>query len=200
MKNYWTFNKFLAFIAKCFPEICFHFLSCGYYGQLTELLSYVRFELANFWYKVETFDSRERENYLNSSNIRWIQRFSNYKKALEQLEDAVVLYRTRPLSPLEEQGLIQGFEYTYELAWNTLKDFLQEQGNSAVYGPRDAIQEAFKSGLIVDGELWMAMFKDRNKTSYTYNRATAVEIVQAIISSYFGLFQTLKTTLEQLIL
>src|ERR1700733_12469112 len=88
-------------------------------------------------------------------NVRWKQRFSNYKKALAQLKEGVELTEQRSLSRLEEQGLIQGFEYTYELAWNTLKDFLQDQGNQLIYGARDAIQEAFKVGLILDGDKWM---------------------------------------------
>jgi len=125
-------------------------------------------------------------------NIRWKQRFSNYKKALVQLKEAVDLANKRPLSRLEEQGLIQGFEYTYELAWNTLKDFLQDQGNQNIYGSRDAIQEAFRLGLIQDGDKWMEMFKDRNKTSHTYNDQTAKEIANAVINTYFSLFSALE--------
>lgn len=125
-------------------------------------------------------------------NIRWKQRFSNFKKALIQLREGVELANQRSLSRLEEQGLIQGFEYTYELAWNTLKDFLLEQGNESVYGARDAIQESFKVGLISDGDLWMEMFKDRNKTSHTYNRQTAKEISNAILNTYFKLFNSLE--------
>lgn len=131
-------------------------------------------------------------------NIRWLQRFSNYKKALAQLDEALEITQQRTLSKLEEQGLIQGFEYTYELAWNTLKDFLQDQGNQNVYGSRDAIREAFKVGLIVDGEGWMAMFQDRNKTAHTYNKQTADEIASAICNTYHGLFKALAIRFEEL--
>lgn len=120
-----------------------------------------------------------------------MQRFANFKKALAQLTEGIELANQRALSRLEEQGLIQDFEYTYELAWNTIKDFLQEQGNQSVYGARDAIQEAFKVGLIQDGDLWMEMFKDRNKTSHTYNSQTAREIAEAIRQTYFVLFNAL---------
>lgn len=136
---------------------------------------------------------------MEKKNIRWIQRFSNYKKALLELREAVELGRKRPLSKLEEQGLIQGFEYTYELAWNTLKDFLQNRGNSTIYGSRDAIQEAFKLGLIVDGESWMEMYKDRNRTSHTYNKQTADEIAKAINKTYYELFVKLERKLSEMI-
>lgn len=59
----------------------------------------------------------------NPEDMRWMQRLANYRKALTQLENAVTLANTRPLSNLEKQGLVQAFEYTYELAWNTIKDF-----------------------------------------------------------------------------
>ncbi len=117
-------------------------------------------------------------------DIRWTQRFDNYGKALVQLTDAVQLAGERKLSRLEEQGLIQAFEYTHELAWNTLKDFLNEKGNSEIYGSKDATREAFRYGLIQDGEIWMDMIKSRNNTSHTYNEETADRIVKAILLDY----------------
>jgi hypothetical protein len=75
---------------------------------------------------------------MEKSDIRWIQRFENYIKAFSQLEEAILLANKRPLSNLEEQGLIQAFEYTHELAWKTLKDFLNYQGNQEIYGSKDA--------------------------------------------------------------
>lgn len=129
-------------------------------------------------------------------NIRWIQRFSNYKKALAQLEEAILLNQKRKLSKLEEQGLIQAFKFTYELALKILKDFLQEQGNQNIYGSRDAIQEAFKVGFISNGEDWMEMFRDRNKTSHAYNQQTADEIANAIYRTYFKLLKALDLKME----
>ena len=97
-------------------------------------------------------------------DIRWIQRFNHFTKALSQLRDAVELAQKRPLSKLEAQGLIQAFEFTHELAWNTLKDFLEERGVQNLYGSRDATREAFKTGLIENGEAWMNMIQSRNLT------------------------------------
>jgi nucleotidyltransferase substrate binding protein (TIGR01987 family) len=99
-------------------------------------------------------------------DIRWEQRFSNYRKALGQLEKFV---SKDELSELEEQGLIKAFEYTFELAWNTLKDYLEYQSILNVSGSRDAIREAYKINLIGDGEEWMNMIVSRNLTSHSYN-------------------------------
>ncbi len=129
---------------------------------------------------------------------RWTQRADNFARALAQLREAVELAGTRELSKLEAQGLIQGFEYTHELAWNTLRDFLVEQGRAGLYGSKDTTRTAFKAGLIKEGENWMAMIRSRNLTSHTYNEDTAKQIVTAIIDTYFTEFQALQTKLEQL--
>src|ERR1700720_3970323 len=101
-------------------------------------------------------------------DIRWLQRLSSYHKALNQLEEAVELSKKRTLSKLEKQGLIQCFEYTHELAWKTLKDFLESQAIVEVFGSRDAIREAFKLEIITNGEVWMSMIKSRNQTFHMY--------------------------------
>lgn len=131
-------------------------------------------------------------------DIRWIQRFSNFNKALKQLKDAVELSYERELSQLEQQGLIQAFECTHELAWNTLKDFLVDRGNKDIYGSRDATRKAFSLGLIENGEPWMDMIKSRNLSSHTYNEATAEEIVNAIKENYLNQFSILQTRLNEL--
>ena len=122
----------------------------------------------------------------NKKDIRWEQRFSNYQKALAQLQKFI---DKGELSDLEEQGLIKAFEYTYELAWNTLKDFLEYKGQTDIYGSRDAIRKAFQLGLIKDGEDWMDMLKSRNMTSHTYNEETAKEICEAVTKRYYPLFK-----------
>lgn len=128
-----------------------------------------------------------------NKDIRWVQRFRNFNKAFSQLKKFI---DKKNLNELEEQGLIKSFEYTYELGWNTLKDYFEYQGNTNINGSRDAINEAFSSGLIKDGEGWMDMFKDRNRTYHTYNEATAKEIVYKIFNNYFNLFTSLREQME----
>ncbi len=133
-----------------------------------------------------------------AQDVRWVQRFEHFMKAFSQLKEAVELAQRRHISKLEEQGLIQAFEYTHELAWNTLKDFLDARGVRKLYGSRDATREAFKIGLIENGEAWMEMIKSRNLTSHSYDEAVASEIVSAILGSYFAEFEALKATLAGL--
>ncbi len=128
-------------------------------------------------------------------DIRWKQRFSNFLKAYSQLKKFI---DKGILNEFEEQGLIQSFEYTFELAWNLLKDYLEYEGNQNINGSRSAIAESFKIGLISDGEGWMELFKDRNKTSHTYNEDTAKEIIKHIYELAFPLFTNLKSKFESM--
>ncbi|SMG46034.1 nucleotidyltransferase substrate binding protein, HI0074 family [Marivirga sericea] len=136
---------------------------------------------------------------MGDKDIRWIQRFSNFNKAFSQLEKAVQLSEERELTDLEEQGLIQLFECNHELAWQCLKDFIQEKGNSPIYGSKDATREAFQLELISDGEGWMEMIKSRNESSNAYNSATAETIAKNIKGKYFTLFQDFKLKMKGLI-
>jgi nucleotidyltransferase substrate binding protein (TIGR01987 family) len=124
-----------------------------------------------------------------NQDIRWIQRFDNFKRAFARLADAAAQAKQRKLSELEEQGLIQAFEFTHELAWNTLKDFLEARGTKGkIYGSRDATREAFATDLIENGEAWMKMIEHRNETSHTYNQKIAAAIVEAILTRYVAEF------------
>lgn len=127
---------------------------------------------------------------MSDQDIRWEQRFANFNRAFDKLQKAVQTATKNPkkLSELEKEGMIQRFEYTHELAWNVMKDYLLYQGYTEIGGSRDATREAFKINLIGDGEGWMDMIKSRNLTTHTYNEDTAEEIYQKIIRTYYPLF------------
>lgn len=127
-------------------------------------------------------------------DIRWKQRFDNYLNALQTLDEAAALAETRALSRLEQQGLIQSFEFTHELAWNVLKDYLTHQGIAGLIGSRDATRSAFQNGLIEDGEDWMQMISDRNLSSHTYDQSTAQAIADRILARYYPAFSRLAAT------
>mgnify|MGYP001553081664 CR=1 FL=1 len=134
-------------------------------------------------------------------DVRWRQRFQSFGKAFAQLSAAADLASQRKLSDLEQQGLIQAFEFTHELAWNTLKDFLESRGAANLYGSKDATREAFAKGLIGNGDEWMAMIQARNRSSHTYNEKTAHEVAAAILASFvpeFSLFRAKFAGLETL--
>jgi nucleotidyltransferase substrate binding protein (TIGR01987 family) len=129
------------------------------------------------------------------NDIRWKQRFYNYQKALIQLTKFI---EKGELSELEEQGIIKAFEYTYELAWNVIKDYYEEQGEVSIQGSRDALRLAFQRGLITDGDNWMKMIKSRIASVHTYNLEIAQQINQDIHDIYFQLFIELKEKMESL--
>lgn len=124
-------------------------------------------------------------------DIRWKQRLTNYTKAFQSLTEAVELSQQRELSTLEQQGLIQSFEFTHELAWKMLKDYLEYQGVSNIVGSRDASRIAFQNALIQDGEIWMQMIAARNQTSHTYNLKVAQSVVESILSRFYPAFNQL---------
>ena len=127
-----------------------------------------------------------------TQDIRWKQRFENFQRALKQLSLAMDLKAQRPLSDLEQQGLIQGFEFTHELAWNVLKDYLEMEGIQGLIGSRSTAREAFKRGLVVDGAVWMDMIEKRNLSRHTYNQTVALTIVEAIAERYYPAFCELQ--------
>jgi nucleotidyltransferase substrate binding protein (TIGR01987 family) len=135
---------------------------------------------------------------MDTPDMRWIQRLDHFVKAFSQLKEAVELAQQRRLSKLEEQGLIQAFEYTHELAWNTLKDFLENRGVRDLYGSKDVTREAFRTGLIGNGETWMDMIKSRNLSTHTYDEITASKIASAILDTYYFEFDELRITMNKL--
>jgi nucleotidyltransferase substrate binding protein (TIGR01987 family) len=132
-----------------------------------------------------------------NQDIRWIQRFNNYRKALARLGEAVALAKERDLSDLEQQGLIQGFEFTFDLAWKTLQDYLRyhERPNNNG-GPNVIIEQALEDGIIKGEEAWKAMKKSRDLSSHSYDEATADDIAKNILETYQGLFIQLETRLQ----
>lgn len=130
---------------------------------------------------------------MDNKDVRWKQRFQNYGKALAQLQEFM---DHGELNKFEEQGLIKAFEYTYELAWNTIKDFYTYQGVTEIQGSRDAFKMAASRGLILNVEVWMEMVNSRIKTVHTYDEEVADEIAQDIAELYFPMFIQLQTRLQ----
>ena len=130
-----------------------------------------------------------------TKDTRWKQRLQNWNRALAQLTKFMA---RDSLDELQEQGLIQSFEYNHELAWKTQKDFLTERGYQELYGSKDVARKAFETGLVDNGDVWFAMIKSRNLTSHTYNEEVTSEIVTAIIDVYYDAFCQLNEKLNQL--
>ncbi|MDT8446010.1 MAG: nucleotidyltransferase substrate binding protein [bacterium] len=136
---------------------------------------------------------------MSKKDIRWIQRFRNFQKALSQLDKFVAKGQ---LNELEAQGLVKAFEYSFELAWNLLKDYLEYQGINGLIGSRDSIKEGFKQNLLGDTEaaglVWMAMIKSRNLTAHAYNEQVVLEVTTSILKDYYPAFQALQARMGPL--
>jgi nucleotidyltransferase substrate binding protein (TIGR01987 family) len=131
------------------------------------------------------------------TDVRWKQRFENFEKAFFLLKEGM---QNNPenLSKLEKEGIIQRFEYTFELAWKTLKDYLQYNG---IYlqqvTPRAVIKEAFKSKVISDGRVWITMLEQRNLMAHTYNEENFSEAINGIFREYLAPIEQLYSFLKE---
>ncbi len=129
-------------------------------------------------------------------DVRWQQRFANFEKALGQLTEFI---EKGALNKFEEQGLVKCFEYTHELAWNVMKDFLSEDGIKNIFGSKTATKQAFNKGLIEQGEVWMDMIESRNESVHTYNEETADKIASKIVDEYYFVIVDFKNTMKDLL-
>jgi nucleotidyltransferase substrate binding protein (TIGR01987 family) len=119
-----------------------------------------------------------------SADIRWKQRFQNFDRAFVLLREALER-KPEALSMLEKEGVVQRFEYTFELAWKTLKDYLEASGLViSPVTPRQVIKEAFAAKVIVDGTVWIKMLDNRNLLSHTYDGLVFEETAKAIAEIY----------------
>ena len=128
---------------------------------------------------------------MEKQEIRWVQRLGSYRKAFERMNEAVEMISLYSIKNRETEllldALIQRYEFTHELAWKLMKDYLEYMGISGIVGSRDAIRYALQNGLI-DDDRWMDSIVDGNITSHNYDQEIAIEIAGRIISIYQPLF------------
>jgi len=128
---------------------------------------------------------------------RWVQRLDNYAKAFAILERTHRIQEDRELTEAERMGLIQSFEFTFELAWNLMKDYLRYKGIFDITGSKDAVRCAFKNGIIANGDVWMDMIDRRNETAHTYEEEVAVRVVNDVSNSYIEEMRELLETMTE---
>ena len=124
-------------------------------------------------------------------DVRWKQRFEHYEKAYVSLLKSDEALKSEPDNEFIKDSLIQRYEYTIELAWKTMKDYLEEQGFIDVSSPKKVVRKAFAEGLIQDASAWMAALNGRNMTSHAYDETKANEIVKDISKQYILIFRDL---------
>jgi len=125
---------------------------------------------------------------MENQDVRWKQRFEHFRNAFKQLKNANELKKVREFTDLELQGVIQAFEVSQELSWKVMKDFLEDQGRTDLFGSKNAVREAFNVGLISNGDVWLEMIKSRNLTSHIYDQKEILAILEIIFSSYLPVF------------
>jgi nucleotidyltransferase substrate binding protein (TIGR01987 family) len=131
-------------------------------------------------------------------DVRWQQRFANFEKALGQLTEAIENNGTNPVDIIKE-GIIQRFEFTHELAWKVMKDFLEYEGFQNILGSRSTTREAFNKNLISQGQVWMDMIESRNKTVHTYHENILEVEYKKIVTVYFSLFMEFHHKMKTLL-
>lgn len=130
-------------------------------------------------------------------DVRWKQRFQNFDKAFKRLADAILIIRKDPDNVLLQAGLIQTYEFTFELARKTLKDYLEMEGFT-VPSPRATLRQAFQCGYIQQGDVWLKALNDRNLTAHTYDDEVAKEVIADIQQTYYFLLKDLHQWLMEL--
>lgn len=131
---------------------------------------------------------------MENKDIRWVQRFQNFTKSMKYLEDALQIPKP---DILQKAGIIQFFEMSFELAWNLVKDYLEDQGFVDVKSPRGALKKAFEMNILENGHEWMDLLQDRNLTAHTYDEQKATDMEQLIQHKYFPLLKALHNSFKQ---
>ena len=136
---------------------------------------------------------------MENQDVRWKQRFAHFKNAFKQLKNAKELRNERDFTELELQGVIQAFEVSQELSWKVLKDFLEDQGKTDLFGSKNAVREAFNVGLITNGDIWFDMIKSRNMTSHIYDHSEILAILDTILNDYVTEFKVFENKMQSLV-
>jgi nucleotidyltransferase substrate binding protein (TIGR01987 family) len=132
------------------------------------------------------------------NDIRWKQRFANFENAYIVFRRALERHEAEPCDEIIQMGLVQAFEFTYELAWNTIKNYLENEGFGEFQGSKQVIRAAFQAKLIDDAEQWMEAVKKRNLTSHTYNSLVLDEGIDFITKTFSPLVIKLYEDLKKL--
>lgn len=135
---------------------------------------------------------------MENLDIRWKQRFQNFEKAYRRLRHAIEVVKKEPDNEVLTAGLIQTYEFTFELAWKTLKDYLEMEGFT-VPSPRSTIRQAFQSGYLQNAEDWMQALNDRNLTTHTYDEQIAAKVIGDINQKYFFILEDLYLYLQKML-
>ena len=129
---------------------------------------------------------------------KWLERLSIFKNAIARMAEVIELSKQRTLNQFERDSLIKRFEFTYEMAWKLMMSYEKENGATELVGSRDVVRTAYRMSLIDNGEAWLGMIDDRNKTSHLYDEEMAADVIDEIIDTYYPLFMELQDKMDQI--
>lgn len=135
---------------------------------------------------------------MNEIQPRWIERLTTLKNAIARLCEIIDIYKQRTLNSFENDSLIKRFEFTYEMAWKLMMSYEKENGITELMGSKDVVRRAFAMSLIENGETWLEMIDDRNKTSHLYDEEMAEDVIDDIVHTYYPLFLELRNKMDVL--
>ena len=134
-----------------------------------------------------------------TNGVRWKQRFENFERAYGVLFRLLEQYQKNKTDETVQMALVQAFEFTYELSWNTMRNYLETEGFQDIKTPRQTIRTAFQAGLIQEAQAWLNVIEKINLASHTYNQAVLEETVFYITTEFFPLAEKLYLHLKKLI-
>lgn len=129
---------------------------------------------------------------------KWIERLEVFRNAIARLNEVIEIGKQRSLNQFERDSLIKRFEFSYEMAWKLMMSYEKECGLIGVLGSKDVVRQAFSMSIIDNGEAWLEMIDDRNKTSHLYDEEMSIDVIDAITHTYYSLFQELLLKMEQI--
>lgn len=135
---------------------------------------------------------------MSMTEIRWKQRFNNYRSALAVLAEDARYCKENATDERAQRAMIKSFEFVYDLAGKVLNDYLKEQGEKYDKTYKGVVRAAFSVELITDADIWMEMIDKRNKTAHTYDKKIAIEVVQNILTKYLPAFEKLQNDFQAL--
>jgi nucleotidyltransferase substrate binding protein (TIGR01987 family) len=135
---------------------------------------------------------------MEESMPRWIARFEVFKNAVGRLKEIIDLREQRPLSQFECDSIVKRFEFTYEMAWKLMMSYEKDNGITELLGSKDVVRQAFAMSIIENGEAWLEMIDDRNKTSHLYDEEMAADVIDEIVHTYYPLFIELQRKMDQM--
>ena len=135
---------------------------------------------------------------MNEISPKWLERLGTFKNAIGRLAEVIDLSRQRKLNQFECDSLIKRFEFSFEMAWKLMMSYEKENGIAELHGSKDVVRQAYSMSIIENGEAWLEMIDDRNKTSHLYDEEMAADVMDEIINTYYPLFMELQNKMVEI--